>query len=1737
MKKIIRVLSCLVTGAVLWSADADAATLNDYCVIPSFIQETILPNLLLVIDNSASMYDLAYSDKGRKVCSNATSTECKDDSQCSGGTCSYVAGSSRQPYYCYDQTFSTANTYTGYFDSEKLYNYNFTDNKFVKFSDSTAAYSCAAVVGKTNKSITNNLCVIYDTAAPNTVRTLLASGNYLNWLTASKFDVQKKILTGGKYNGTQLLAESRGCVGQSFIKEALSRDFVNYNSPETNNTNTPPPPNASGLPDYALGIVFGVRGPYDSLNRSAPSPGGQTYLDIYQGVNGFTRREACQTAVNTLTSTSSTLSNIKQNTCSCLTGDKNCTDSGTVDAVVQTKVAFQQSMQACWACQVSTTTPHTCAKTDIGGDDMNTAELKCTEIYKKFATCESNPDKVCTTVTGISGASADCGGGTCLYGPGAIVPGNPGLFCSNQYMGQYYAYKGPGIAGTCIYGGGACDDNSDCLPATYKQCSKTTNICTGDADCLGPGNKCTKIVPNTCSTTVTDAGWFNINGTKTYPATMYQTHRDFCGAFKAIPVTDPTDAPSDTSSYDNIPAILGGTGVEAQLGTPIATLTVRLDKSPPIKGVVSDFSKQVRMGAMTFNFAGSKTESGVTLPATRVCDNNELKVCSIDLDCGPSPRYCKTPANTTNNLDGAKIVHYIGTGHCSATTGTVCYNKSDCPSGESCVSDGVGDYTTGLVKSINDITASSWTPFSEAFYDAIGYYAKDTTTGKSRTAFRINSTDFDENRNPSNYYCQSNNLLLISDGMSTADRHPDVDDMAKAYTDAGGATSWTNTCPPYGGSVNVDNLAWIGRNRNIQTMTATSGDEPTKKSERITTYVVFNGESSGGAGECDSKTLLEQTAVNGGTTLYQAVDPAALETKLRDAFRDISGGAASGTAASILSNSEGSGANILQAVFFPKKDFADDTSASWIGEMQNLWYFVDPYVGNSSVREDTGYTTGDHVMNLTSDYVAEFYFDSETNDTKARLKKDSDGDGDGDLLVTSADDSRVTATVPGVVPADSVASIWRAGKLLWNRDLSTSPRVLYTYLNGATADGCTGSFSKTTMFNLLTFTWGADNDSCILQKYLDAASQDEAKSIIRYIHGYDTKTDGTPLVINGKDARDRSVKLTAGGPEKVWKLGDIVSSTPRVQSSGKINNYHLPPAAGYADTTYADDNAKTGFAHTSDYKSRGMVYAGANDGMLHAFKLGTLTVTTQGATKAKLVGTDLGEEQWAFIPKDVLPYLKYLADPAYSHLYLVDGSTKIVDASVGNTGVAAFVGANCSADTYWDCKRLPTDASWRTILIGSMGIGGATRTISDTCTDKVATGSCVKAPTADAGFSSYYALDITDPTAPKFLWDFSDPSMGYSTTGAGVARISYTNETGKPYKESNGRWYAVIGNGPTGPIDTATHQFKGKSDQPLKVFVLDLKNGAKNSTYFKTLEASSVTNAFAGSLSEATIDTDRWNKVSDGFYSDDALYFGYTQCTANCATDTPTWDGGVARLLTHEKPDPANWELTQVITGTGPVTASIGRLQDRKYHKLWLYFGSGRYFYKEDDQATARTLIGVKDPCYKGNDDISAPTGDTCKTALDFSSGAGFVDQSGTIDVTSTIDNGWYITLDGENVPAAGYSAERSITDPVAMPNGAVFFTTFKPSVDICSFGGNSYMWGVRYDTGGVAPGAALKAKALVQVSTGSFEEINLLTALTDKDGRKMGSPMVGKPPNDPPPIVSPAANKPLKRVIHIREK
>ncbi len=141
------------------------------------LSQVVKPNLLLMLDNSASMYDLAYIDE------------------------------SPEADYCFDTSYNDANSYEGYFEQSEYYRYKGTNGIFVPVA--TLPPSCTYRTDYVCLNITGT-----------TVEDFIAKGNFLNWLSASKFDVQKKILTGGKYDTDKqlLIGESRGCVGRRFIK-------------------------------------------------------------------------------------------------------------------------------------------------------------------------------------------------------------------------------------------------------------------------------------------------------------------------------------------------------------------------------------------------------------------------------------------------------------------------------------------------------------------------------------------------------------------------------------------------------------------------------------------------------------------------------------------------------------------------------------------------------------------------------------------------------------------------------------------------------------------------------------------------------------------------------------------------------------------------------------------------------------------------------------------------------------------------------------------------------------------------------------------------------------------------------------------------------------------------------------------------------------------------------------------------------------------------------------------------------------------------------------------------------------------------------------------------------------------------------------------------------------------------------------------------------------------------------
>ena len=865
----------------------------------------------------------------------------------------------------------------------------------------------------------------------------------------------------------------------------------------------------------------------------------------------------------------------------------------------------------------------------------------------------------------------------------------------------------------------------------------------------------------------------------------------------------------------------------------------------------------------------------------------------------------------------------------------------------------------------------------------------------------------------------------------------------------------------------------------------------------------YNGATCGVGSSSPNPLCGEWDADNDGApdNYFFASDSSKVESGLDKAFSSILNRATAGTAAAVANNRSGErGANVIQAIFYPQWPLSK--SIMWLGDVQALWFYLDPLVKYSGVYEDS--------------------------DMNKELNLDQD-------RIPSADSLQVKA-------------LWKAGDLLLARDAAT--RTIYTLLDPSQPlTNSVNSFvtsQRTALKPLLNMTAATDGDT---------------DAIINYVRGVDSGS-----------LRSRTV--TYNSITGAWKLGDIINSTPQIQGSQPLNSY----ATDYNDSSYGQ------FTGSNQYLSNNYVYAGANDGMLHAFRLGlvrTISSTNIFRIAQIIDDTDLGKEEWAFIPKNVLPYLKNCADSSYCHQYLVDGTPLIFDASINRH-------TDCSTGNYWDCPRKSTlssgnldltRTSWQSLLIGSMGHGGATRDSNCNETlnhdaDPTNNIDCIKTPVMGGGFSSYFALDITTPLAPKFLWEFSDGvlpaadrGLGLTTPGPAVVRIN--SRAGTPpiaMKTTNGRWFALFASGPTGPIDQATRQMKGRSDQNLKLYVVDINPfdtttgfvkcsaaGQSNCNYW--IKDTGVKYAFAHSLYKSVIDLDRANSTLDGYYSDDVVYVTYTRATldatgVNSGTEWdhgppyPTaWDkGGILRLVTNNDPDPANWFISTLIDNgdIGPITSSVDLLQDRTNKKLWLFFGEGLYFSTGDDLNSQRRIFGITDPCYRSDLGYANTFYDTAGTCPAMTM-AQLKDQTSTPTAPLTTEKGWYISL----TAASGTSgAERLYGKLVANTTGVVFYPTFTPSTDICTAGGTTSLWSVKYNTGGTPPKSGLQGKLVATTTdTPIPKTVNLDGAFTRSGGRQLDSGIVlsgasggggGGVGGSGTMVRNPA---PSKRVINVQER
>jgi Tfp pilus tip-associated adhesin PilY1 len=703
-------------------------------------------------------------------------------------------------------------------------------------------------------------------------------------------------------------------------------------------------------------------------------------------------------------------------------------------------------------------------------------------------------------------------------------------------------------------------------------------------------------------------------------------------------------------------------------------------------------------------------------------------------------------------------------------------------------------------------------------------------------------------------------------------------------------------------------------------------------------------------------------------TFYNADSGYELVNQLMAAFQSILRRTASGTAASVVAGEESGEGAVYQATFYQTYQDDQGTEIEWIGKLYSL--FVDEY-GN--MREDSN---GNRALDLTSDKIIEFFFDDTEGRTRGRRDTDTDGNG-------VADGS------PATIELTDINYLWEAGKALAERDPDT--RLVYTW-NDDDGDGTVDSGEwiefKDTGTNKTT-----------LRPYLAQSTDTEAQTLIDYIRGEE-------------QTGYRSRTIDVDGTDRVWKLSDIIYSTPTVIGKPK-ENYDLI----YGDATYR--------TFKSQYRNRRIVvYVGANDGMLHAFNAGFYDESTHQFTPGS--GKSLGEELWAYIPHNLLPHLRWLADEDYSHVYYVDLKPKVIDAQI------------FAADA-------THPGGWGTVLVCGMRFGGGEISLTDDFDDNPGT-----ADTTKTFRSAYFALDITNPEVPPtLLWEFTDSNLGFTTSYPAIVFVDQTTTLQT--------WAIAFGSGPT--------DYDGTSTQSGRTYVVNLKTGTQIGSSLITSGA----NAFMGD--PISVDTDISDSQCGGgtcAYSPDIAYIGNSEGSLYRITGTTTSSAGTASLFL-------------ALGSTKPITSAPSASQDDD-GRLWLYFGTGRFFDDTDKVSTdTQALIGVKEPITDYIDptslsyaevDVTNLLNVTDYTVFEY----GYIDTDGNLSdyettfsqlvddikqTTSDTDDpkhydGWMLDLTG---------GERCITKPTVL-GGIVTFTTFEPDDDICAFEGESFLYALYYKTG-----------------------------------------------------------------------
>ena len=502
---------------------------------------------------------------------------------------------------------------------------------------------------------------------------------------------------------------------------------------------------------------------------------------------------------------------------------------------------------------------------------------------------------------------------------------------------------------------------------------------------------------------------------------------------------------------------------------------------------------------------------------------------------------------------------------------------------------------------------------------------------------------------------------------------------------------------------------------------------------------------------------------------------------------------------------------------------------------------------------------------------------------------------------------------------------------------------------------------------------------------------------------------------------------------RISVLGDIVDASPVFIGQPQLSW----PSTGFFppyDAVPADDKSYTTWKASSVKDRTEVIYAAANDGMLHGFRAKETVVSGTGLG-------DAGEEIFAYVPTgffstDNTKGLHYLASTSYSHRYYADLTPTISDVfmdykTTNGVPTGTYSLATAAKDT--------STAEWRTVLLGGLRGGG----------------------------KSLFLLDVTDPdnyVAGKedelVLWEFSDSDnteLGYTFSKPLIAMMN------------NGKFAAIFGNG------------YNSTSCKAQLFVVFLEGGldgvwTQNTDYF-VYDTGTAHGGGAGDCNglstPAVVDLDG-NGSADRVYAGDLkgnmwvfdLCAEVTNDAGDCSTTASNW--GIAHA------DPL---MNANVAGVGqPITTKPVVSLDPASSggdDLIIVFGTGQYLTDADKATTGtQSMYGVRDYDALNNSAAGVPAewnldGDDnspqrwARTVFAIDSGGTGARVFDSTDTLTANYHGWRIDL-----PDSG---ERMVVNP-KIRNNIVFFNTLIPDSTKCAFGGSGWIMSVNLEDGGLPP-------------------------------------------------------------------